>query len=139
MNSPGRILLALALAAVVLRAAAPEVAVRVHGRSERASGAAPHEEQAFRSFVSAFRTEMARRSARAGEGGWEFWVVLRGDPKNSGKPHVLVVGRAGKLMVRVADIPSAVLNIAQDCVRTADRSLELMRSPAPRVAAAVAR
>jgi hypothetical protein len=134
MRLPGCIVL-LALAALPVQAAPP----RVYGRSEIAVDASSPWQQEFRRFVSAFRAEIGRRAVDAGPAGWEFWVVLRGDPKHGGRPHVLVVARAGKLMVRVADIPAAELNAAQDANRAALRSRELMRSPAPRAAAALAR
>ena len=85
---------------------------------------------AFNGFCTAYMLEMARRSNSDKPAGWDFWVVLRPDPKNQNRPHILVVGHSGGRTVRIADLeatPQLTTRLA--AARTAQKSIQTLLDP----------
>lgn len=119
-------LLCLLLWLAVVEGAEPSV--RIIDRSEMAASKLTTVAQgAFERFSAAYRMEMAKREIGVPRGAWEFWVVLRADPKNNHRPHILVVGHNGRLLVRIADIPAtASLDVGNEAPRSAASSIRLM-------------
>ena len=60
-------------------------------------------------------------------GGWHFWVVLRQEPRHTGKLQILVSGKAGKLEVPIACFP--VSGASKRVRRAVQRSVALSRDP----------
>ncbi len=86
--------------------------------------------QAFNGFSSAYLLEMGRKSTSSRPAGWDFWIVLRPDPKHQNRPHILVVGHSGRLTVRIADLnPAAEWDSKAEAARVARRSVKTMLDP----------
>lgn len=84
----------------------------------------------FDRFFNAYVVQMQQRANSEQPGGWEFWVVLRPDPKHRKRPHILIVGNSGGLTVRVADLnPTPGLKVQQESASAAQASIEVTLDP----------
>lgn len=85
---------------------------------------------AFERFFAAYAQRMSDKSTSDRPSGWDFWVVLRPDPKKDNRPHVLVVASSGGLTVRIADIhPAPGLNLDQEAAKAVRDSIRTILDP----------
>jgi len=84
----------------------------------------------FDRFFNAYVVQMQQRANSEQQSDWEFWVVLRPDPKHRKRPHILIVGHSGGLTVRVADLnPTPGLKVQQESASAAQASIEVTLDP----------
>ena len=81
-------------------------AIRIRAMVDLAPGQNRDVCERFSSFVKTYRREMLTRISESLHPNWELIVALRPDIRNGGRPHIVIVGHLGRLMIRVTEIPA---------------------------------